>query len=100
MNTFQHKNTPGIYIIQSQKNFRYYIGSTGNVEERLKYHNNGRVKATKLLSPWKIKFFQPCPNITVARQIEYQLKKLKRRDYIEGIIKKQKIKGKIALLLS
>ena len=86
---------PGIYIIQSIKNGKYYIGSTKNFENRLKAHNNGEVTATKLLIPWKLKFFQPCNSIKGARQLEFGLKKLKRRDIIEGIIKKQKIYGKL-----
>ena len=99
MDISQIKNTPGVYIIQSQKNSRYYIGSTDNIKNRLKYHNSGWVKATRLAQPWEIKFFQICPNTAMAKQIEIQLKKLKRRDYIEGIIKEQKIRGKIAQLV-
>jgi putative endonuclease len=87
------QNVPGIYILQSHKNGRYYIGSTSNLTERIIYHNSGKVKATKNQTPWEIKYFHPCLNITIARQIEYKLKKLKRRDYIEGIIRDQKIKG-------
>jgi putative endonuclease len=90
---------PGVYILQSLKNMRYYIGSTENVDSRLIMHNNGKVKATKFLTPWTLKFFQPCSNITVAKQLEYALKKLKRRDIIEGIIREQKIYGKLAQMI-
>jgi len=80
-------NQPGMYIIQSRKNSKYYIGSTENISSRLMVHNNGEVKATKLLIPWELKFFQLCHSIRGARQLEYRLKKLKRKDIIEGIIK-------------
>ena len=88
-------NQPGVYIIQSLKNYKYYIGCTENLENRLKAHNNSEVTATKLLIPWELKFFQPCNSIKGARQLEFGLKKLKRRDIIEGIIKEQKIYGKL-----
>jgi len=77
---------PGIYILQSRKNNRYYIGSTENIERRLNEHNEGRVKATRYLQPLELKFFHPFEKIREARQIEYKLKKLKNRKIIEKII--------------
>ena len=88
-------NQPGVYVMQSIKNEKYYIGCTENIENRLRAHNNGDVKATKLLTPWELKFFQPCNSMKGAKQLEFGLKKLKRRDIIEGIIKEQKIYGKL-----
>ncbi len=35
------------YILKSEKDNRYYYGSTNNVESRLNKHNKGDVKATK-----------------------------------------------------
>ncbi len=76
-----------VYIIQSIKLKIYYIGSSTNPEHRLKEHNTGRVKATKDKGPWILRFTQAYPTIKESRQIEYKLKKLKRRDYIEKIIR-------------
>lgn len=81
-----------IYILQSQKNNRYYIGSTIDVKNRYKRHIDGRVKATRYLRPLKLVFYQRFNTIRKARQIEYKLKKLKRRDIIERIIKDGMIK--------
>ncbi len=75
-----------VYILQSLKNGMYYIGACGDVEVRLVDHNTGRTKATRNKGPWVIKFRQGYPTIKEAKQIEYRLKKLKRRDYIEKII--------------
>ena len=76
-----------VYILESQKNKTYYIGSTNNLERRLDEHNSGKVKYTKNLKPWKLKFFKKYDSLTEARKVEYK----QRRDIIEKIIKGQKI---------
>ena len=54
--------------------------------ERLRYHNNGLVKATKNIRPLEIRAFIPCPTITEAKKSEYRLKQYKRRDILEKVI--------------
>ena len=81
-----------VYILQSAKNGRYYIGSTEDITTRLRAHNAGGVKATKNLLPLKVVFKQEYPNYAIVHKIERKLKKLKRRDYIEKIIRDVKIK--------
>ena len=76
-----------VYVIQSLKNGAYYVGSSKNPTKRLVEHNNGKVRATKNKGPWSSKLVQKYPTVRVARQIEYKIKKLKRRDYISQIIK-------------
>lgn len=53
------------------------------------------MKSTKNLRPFEIMLVQEYVNITIAKQVEYKLKKLKRKDYIEKIIKDRHIKMKI-----
>ena len=36
-----------VYLIESLKDGRYYIGQTNNLKERLKYHNKGKCKYIK-----------------------------------------------------
>ena len=73
----------------------YYVGSSANPKRRLDDHNQGRVKATKNKGPWVLKFFQEFSTVSEARQIEYKIKKLKRRDILEKIIKDGYIKIKV-----
>lgn len=80
-----------VYILQSQKNGRFYIGSTIDIERRLIQHNSGRVTSTKNKGPWTLSLSQKFESITEARIIEIKLKNLKRRDYIEKIVREQKI---------
>ena len=75
-----------VYILQSERNDRYYIGSTIDIKKRFGEHRAGLVKATKFLLPLEIVFFKEYPTIKEARQVEYKLKKLKSRKIIKQII--------------
>ncbi|MEI6378117.1 MAG: GIY-YIG nuclease family protein [Candidatus Falkowbacteria bacterium] len=81
-----------LYILQSRKNLRYYIGSTTDVQRRLSEHNTGRNPSTKNLRPLIVVFLKHYEILREARQIEYKLKKFKSRDIIEKIIKEGDIK--------
>ncbi len=74
-----------LYILKSEKG-SYYIGSTVDVEERLKQHNNGYTPSTHRMGKLELVFFQKFDTLQQARNIEYRLKKFKRRDYIEKIV--------------
>ncbi|MEM6525252.1 MAG: GIY-YIG nuclease family protein [Bacteroidota bacterium] len=74
------------YILQSEKSERYYIGHTSDLEERLSYHNNGRVKATRNKGPWKIVYIEEYETKNQANQRELEIKKKKSRKYIEFLI--------------
>jgi putative endonuclease len=45
-----------LYILYSQSVDKYYIGSTGNLSDRLERHNSGRSKYTKSGLPWELKY--------------------------------------------
>ncbi len=83
------KQQPGVYILQSLKNGRYYIGSTNKIDRRLKEHNAGEVKATRFITPLKLKVFLPCSTLKEARQAEYRLKKYKRKNILELVIQEK-----------
>ena len=75
-----------VYILESQKDKRFYIGSTENLEKRLFRHNQGYEKATKPHRPYAVVFKQECSSIEEARFLELKIKKWKRRDFILKII--------------
>lgn len=76
-----------VYILQSEKNGSYYIGSTIDIINRLILHNKGLVKATSRLRPYRLMLKQQVPTTTEAKQVEFRMKRLKRRDYIEKMIR-------------
>lgn len=81
------KNKGFVYILRSLKNNRFYIGSSNNIETRFNQHQSGYVKATRYIRPLRLELFQEYGSINLARAIEQKLKNLKRKDYIENILK-------------
>ena len=43
-----------IYILRSQSLQRYYVGSTENVQNRLRQHNAGKSKSTRAGIRWEL----------------------------------------------
>ena len=78
-----------VYVLQSQRNGRFYIGHSGALEERFEDHNAGRVTSTRHLRPWTIVYVQNCSNATEARKLEWKLKQAKSRKVIEALIATQ-----------
>jgi putative endonuclease len=66
-----------VYILQSEKDGRYYIGSSKNVFERLERHNRGEVKATKYRKPFKIVFVEEHETSLKALRREKEIKSYK-----------------------
>jgi len=81
-----------VYILQSQINARYYIGSTNDFSRRIDEHNQGKSAYTKLTRPFDLVFSKKYLTLKEARQVEYKLKKLKSRKIIEMIVKDKEIK--------
>lgn len=75
-----------IYILRSNKNNSYYVGSCKNIDKRLKLHNKGLVKSTKRYIPWKLIHSEKYKTLGEARRKEIQIKSWKKRDAIEKIL--------------
>ena len=75
-----------VYILESEANGVYYIGSTSNLNQRLIYHNSGRVKSTSSGTPWILKYKENYSNLSEARKRETQLKGWKKRKALEKLI--------------
>lgn len=74
------------YILKSEKTDRYYIGSTNNIESRLKRHNNGRNKSTKLGIPWKLVYSENFSTKQEAYRREFQIKSYKNGNVFKKLI--------------
>ncbi|MFA6099808.1 MAG: GIY-YIG nuclease family protein [Patescibacteria group bacterium] len=66
----------------------YYIGSTNDIDERLKEHQNGRVKSTKSKLPVKLVYLEKFDTRAEAQKQEYRIKRWKSRKLIESLIRK------------
>jgi len=66
-----------VYILQSIKDSKYYIGSTSNVEARVDYHNSGRQSSTKNRIPFILVYSEECTTKKEALIRENQIKSYK-----------------------
>ncbi len=62
------------YILLSSKSHTFYFGSTNNLKNRLKLHNEGKVKSTKPYFPWKLVWYGAFETEKQARDFELYLK--------------------------
>jgi len=80
-----------VYILKNSKG-DFYIGSTDNLDRRINQHISGHTYSTHRMQDLNLIFSQKFDSLQTARKIENKLKKLKRKDYIEKIIKDGYIK--------
>ena len=77
-----------VYILQSQSNDRYYIGSCADIVKRLERHNAGATSSTKACRPWKVVYSERFNDKSEALKRENYIKRMKSRKYIEGLMHK------------
>lgn len=75
-----------IYILQSCIDKTLYRGSMGDLRQRFKEHNEGKVKSTKFRCPWKLICYEGFLNKTDARREELFLKRGKGRERIKYLL--------------
>lgn len=63
-----------VYILQSFKDKKLYIGSTNDLRVRFKQHNDGKVFSTKYRRPFKLVYYEAYLHEYQARLREKQLK--------------------------
>jgi putative endonuclease len=66
-----------VYILQSLKDHRYYIGETHNIQERLLFHNSGLQRSTRNRIPFKLVLSEEYPSREDALKREKQIKSWK-----------------------
>ena len=74
------------YILYSAKLDKYYIGSTSNLEERLRKHNSNHKGFTGNTGDWEMKWFEEHVTREDALKRERQIKGWKSRKIIEKMI--------------
>jgi putative endonuclease len=74
-----------VYILENV-NSRFYIGSTSNIDRRMKQHELGHTQTTRNMKKYVLVLKQEFDTLAIARKVELRLKNLKRKDYIRKII--------------
>ena len=77
-----------VYILQSQKDFGYYIGSSPDIPARLDYHNAGLQRSTKRRIPFIVVYSEEYQTKTEALAREKQIKSYKGGNAFKKLIEK------------
>lgn len=59
-----------VYIIQSQKDKSYYVGSTANLKVRLQEHNRGEVRYTSSKVPHELVWY--CAFLSKMKALNFE----------------------------
>ncbi|MFC1823786.1 GIY-YIG nuclease family protein [Thermodesulfobacteriota bacterium] len=76
-----------VYILRSLRDGSYYVGSTQNLDERFKRHNQGRSKYTKSKRPWELIYQEEYPDRSAAAKREMEIKRHKKREFIVNSVR-------------
>jgi len=74
-----------VYILKDSKD-KFYVGSTNDLERRLKQHHNGYTQTTHNMVVPVLVLFQEYDTLRQARKIERKIKNFKRKDFIEKMV--------------
>ena len=75
------------YVLQSEKDGKFYVGFTKDLKQRFELHNNGRVEATKNRRPLKLIYYEASTNREDATKREKHLKTHYGRMYLKRRLK-------------
>ncbi len=76
-----------VYILQSDASGQYYVGSTGDLRDRVARHPAGRVAATRNRGPWTVVYAEEFPRWGTAVVRERAIKARKSRAYVDELIR-------------
>src|SRR2546428_501578 len=62
------------YVLLSNQDGRFYVGSTGDLRARLQKHNSGAVRSTAYRRPLRLIYYEGCLSTDDARRRERYLK--------------------------
>ena len=76
-----------VYILLSEKDDKFYTGSTNDLKRRIYEHSNGRVDSTNDRLPMKLIYYEACIEELDARAREKYLKSGMGKKYIRKRLK-------------
>ncbi len=72
------------YVLLSEWDWRFYTGSTGDLDARVRRHNQGRVRSTAHRGPLRLIYYEACIDPDDARRRERFLKTGKGKRYLKN----------------
>ena len=76
------------YVLLSLKDRHWYTGSTGDLRDRFKQHNNGQNFSTKSRGPFKLLYYEACWDKEDAEAREKFLKSGPGKKYLKNRLKR------------
>lgn len=76
-----------VYVLRSQKDYKFYTGYTKNLKLRLEQHQKGNVKSTKNRGELQLIYFEGCLNQQDATHREKYLKTFHGKLFIRNRLK-------------
>jgi putative endonuclease len=76
-----------LYILQSERTGRFYIGSTEDLARRLEEHRRGQTASTRGRGPWKLVYQEEFESLLAAHRRELEIKRWKSSKMIEALIR-------------
>jgi putative endonuclease len=73
-----------VYVLLSEKDNQFYTGYTSNINERKRYHDEGKVESTKNRRPLKLIYWEGCLNQQDATRREKYLKSGNGKIYLKS----------------
>jgi putative endonuclease len=71
-----------VYVLESFKDDKRYIGYTNNLKRRIEEHKKGLSFATKFRLPFRLIYFEGCLNEEDAKRREHYLKGTQGRKFL------------------
>ena len=72
-----------VYVLNSLKDKKLYIGYTNNLKRRFQEHNAGKNEVTKDRNPFRLLYYEACNQKEDALKRELQLKTGFGREYLK-----------------
>ena len=76
-----------VYVLESLRDKKRYIGYTNNLKRRIEEHNQGKSFSTKPRLPMKLIYFEACTNQQDAERREEYLKTTRGRRFLAKRLK-------------
>lgn len=76
-----------VYILQSLKDKKFYIGYSENLKRRFAEHQNGEVQSTKPRRPFELIFYEAYKNMADAKRREKYFKTNKGKSSLRMMLK-------------
>ncbi len=75
-----------MYILQSMKDFSFYVGQCNDLDRRMSKHFDGFSKYTSSKGPWRLVYFEMVETRVEGLRREREVKSKKSAQYIKFLV--------------